>query len=96
MDQSRMVALREEGRTLKEIASAAGVSVKKVFTMTGGRKGPERKQYAKHRPRNVQRDVRIRENVRRGLLLTEVAKMEGLSPTRIGQIAEEVECGQEI
>lgn len=86
MEQSRMIDLRNEGWTLKQIASAAEVSIKKVFSLTGGRKGPERKPYATHRPRNVKRDKRIRENVNAGLLLTEVAKMERLSPTRIGQI----------
>ena len=86
MTLKRMTELRELKWTLTEIAAASGVSVKKVFDMLGGRQGPERKQYAKHKPRNVDRDNRIRAKVNGGASQVEVARLEKLTPQRIHQI----------
>ena len=86
MTLKRMKELRELEWTLTEIAASAGLSTKKVFDMLGGRQGPERKEYARHKPRNVDRDNGIRDKVRCGASQVEVARLENLTPQRIHQI----------
>ena len=92
MTLKRMKELRELKWTLTEIAASAGVSTKKVFDMLGGRQGPERKEYARHKPRNVDRDNGIREKVKGGASQVEVARLAGLTPQRVHQILKEGVC----
>lgn len=86
MKQERMIELRQKGETLQKIASAAGVSVGKVFAMTGGRHGPERSPYTKRVETNQERDAEIRQLISEGYNLSEAGRIHGLCRERVRQI----------
>lgn len=85
MHKDEMIRLRATGDyTLKEIAEAAGVSMKVVFTAVG-RKGPPRTR----RKQNVMRDDKIRAAVAGGVKQVTLAGIYKVTPGRISSIMRE-------